>query len=344
MKLSRNWLRDLIVQLDTLGDDAIREAFSSLGWALTSYGPVGDDALFDVEEKPERPDCCCVRGFARELAGALDLPLVKIGPEEADSSLGSVFEHLDLEVTAQEGCRRLSLEMAGNLKWIQTPDWMQARLRLLGRKPRNIFSDVCTYVSLELGTPVDCYDFRGAERGSLFIRESFPGESFPGPRGEDLPLPSGTLLVSDENFQIQGLAGLYLQDAFSLREDTDTLILAAGDYDPQALQQAAEAFRISLPASCPDPMLTVTALERVQQIFRNLGCAEAYDGCLDCLQYVPQPAVLPLPPDMEESQAEVLLRRMEIPCRDGMAVLPSFRRDLQSPQDLKEELLRLSRL
>ncbi|HEV8064038.1 MAG TPA: hypothetical protein VGP46_04360, partial [Acidimicrobiales bacterium] len=69
-----------IMILARLGDDGVLPGGMELGQPLTEWLGFGDDAVYDLAIEPNRPDCLCMLGVARDLAAHFGLPLFEPDP------------------------------------------------------------------------------------------------------------------------------------------------------------------------------------------------------------------------------------------------------------------------
>ena len=119
-----------------------------------------DDTIVDFEITNNRPDCYSIIGLARESAAAFALPMKHHEPTVKGSDAGSMYEHLDVEVPAEDLCNRYSARMVANVKIGPSPKWMRQRLRATGVRPINNIVDITNYVMLEYGQPMHAFDYR----------------------------------------------------------------------------------------------------------------------------------------------------------------------------------------
>ena len=106
-----------------------------------------DDAVIELAITPDRGYCLSVRGLARELAIAFDVPYGDPGLLEVpqiDSAGWSV--HIEDE----QGCRRfVARRVSGVDPAAGSPWWMRRRLQLAGMRSTSLAVDVTNYVMLE---------------------------------------------------------------------------------------------------------------------------------------------------------------------------------------------------
>ena len=111
-----------------------------------------------------------------------------------------------------------------------------------------------------------------------------------------------------------------------------------------------DSHAIRLMENRPDPLLTVPAIQRTCELVELLGCGEVLDGMIDVLNYIPNPQTLELEPEKisqllgsEISWLDMMsyLKRLEISVEGSTVLLPSFRMDLSSSDDIAAEVMRL---
>ena len=134
-----------------------------------------DDTIVDFEITNNRPDCYSIIGLARESAAAFGLPMKHHEPVVKGSDAGSMYEHLDVEVPAEDLCNRYSARMVANVKIGPSPKWMRQRLRANGVRPINNIVDITNYVMLEYGQPMHAFDYRYVSSGKIIVREAEEG-------------------------------------------------------------------------------------------------------------------------------------------------------------------------
>ena len=115
----------------------------ALGTPIAQALPPGD-TVFDIEITPNRPDCQCHLGIARELAAWFKLPLVYPQEKFRGEVTGAARSDLlaGVEVQAPEDCPLYLAHVITGVKIGPSPEWLRAtlekagiRLRSKGRTP-----------------------------------------------------------------------------------------------------------------------------------------------------------------------------------------------------------------
>ena len=312
-----------------------------------------DDTVVDFEITNNRPDCYSIIGLAREAAAAFDKPMRHHQPVVNGSEVGSIYEHLDVEVPAEHLCNRYTARMVTNVKIGPSPKWMRQRLRANGVRPINNIVDITNYVMLEYGQPMHAFDYRYVGDSKIIVREAEAGETLTTLDGNLRLLKPGMLVIADENKPI-GLAGIMGGENSEIKEDTVTVVFESANFNGTSIRQTALALGMRTDASGKfekniDPMMTLPAVERACELVEMLQCGDVLDGIIDIINYVPQPHTVKLEPEKinrllgtEISQEMMVeyLNRLEIQVEGDEILVPSFRPDLNHMADIAEEVAR----
>jgi len=199
-----------------------------------------DDTVVDFEITNNRPDCYSIIGLAREAAAAFQAPMRHHTPVVKGSSVGSMYEMLDVEVPAETLCNRYSSRMVTNVKIGPSPKWMRDRLRANGIRPINNIVDITNYVMLEYGQPMHAFDYRYVSSGKIIVREAEDGETITTLDGNVRALKAGMLVIADENKPI-GLAGIMGGENSEIVDDTVTVVFESANFNGTSIRQTALA-------------------------------------------------------------------------------------------------------
>ena len=313
-----------------------------------------DDTLVDFEITNNRPDCYSIIGLAREAAAAFDKPMRHHEPVVKGSDAGSIYQHLDVEVPAEQLCSRYTSRMVANVKIGPSPKWLRQRLRTNGVRPINNIVDITNYVMLEYGQPMHAFDYRYVSSGKIIVREAIEGETLTTLDGNLRNLKAGMLVIADEDRPI-GLAGIMGGENSEIMDDTTMVVFESANFNGTSIRQTALALGMRTDASGKfekniDPMMTLPAVQRACELVEMLGAGDVLDGTIDVLNYVPQPKTLELEPEkinkllgtnISEADMVSYLKRLEIEVEGLTIHVPSFRPDLNLMADIAEEVARL---
>ena len=313
-----------------------------------------DDTVVDFEITNNRPDCYSILGLAREAAAAFNKPMRHHDPVVRGGAAGELSELLEVEVPAEDLCRRYTARMVRNVKIAPSPKWLRQRLRANGVRPINNIVDITNYVMLEYGQPMHAFDYRYVGSGKIIVRRSEPGEVLTTLDGNVRTLTPGMLVIADETKPI-GLAGIMGGENSEIMDDTVDVVFESANFNGTSIRQTALALGMRTEASGKfekniDPLLTLPAVDRACELVELLGTGEVMDGIIDVLNDIPEPRTIELEPDRinallgtDISEADMVeyLRRLEIPVEGHEIRVPSWRPDLVGMADIAEEVGRL---
>lgn len=253
-------------------------------WLLPASAPVGTplanylglpDTVLEVDLTPNRGDCLSIRGVAREVAVAFDVPMTDAGavaPVPTRDSVASVsIEAPDL--CAAYGAQHIEDIVAG----AETPIWMRERLRRAGVRAINLPVDIGNYVMLELGQPMHAFD---ADKlvGAIRVRRARAGERIVTLDGEDVELLADTLVIADDNGPV-AIAGMIGGERTAVDADTTRVLFEAACFTPAAVAGQGRRYKIHTDSlhrfeRGVDPALHGIALGRAAGLLLEFGGGE----------------------------------------------------------------------
>ncbi len=312
-----------------------------------------DDSIVEFEITNNRPDCYSLLGLARETAAAFNVPMKHHEPVVRGGGPGNLLELLDVEVPAEDLCKRYTARMVRNVKIAPSPKWMRQRLRSAGVRPINNIVDITNYVMIEYGQPMHAFDYRYVQGGKIVVRRAGDDKALTTLDGNVRKLTPNMLVIADATRPV-GLAGIMGGENSEIVDDTVDVVFESANFDGTSIRQTALALGMRTDASAKfekniDPMLTLPAVNRACELVEMLGAGEVLDGVIDIIHSVPQPYEMQLEPerinallgtDISTEQMIDYLRREEISV-EGMTIhVPSWRPDLRRMADIAEEVAR----
>ncbi|MFF8291796.1 phenylalanine--tRNA ligase subunit beta [Streptomyces sp. NPDC016309] len=322
------------------------------------------DEVLDIAVTPDRGYCLSMRGIAREVATAYGLPLRD--PALLDVPAPNSYGYL-VKVSDPIGCDRFTARTVVGLDpEARSPIWLQRRLQKAGMRPISLAVDITNYVMLELGQPLHAYD-RSRLDGPIGVRRAEPGEKLTTLDGTVRVLDPADLLITDNRGPI-GLAGV-MGGANTEIADSETdpetgevrgtteVVIEAAHFDAISIARTARRHKLSSEASKRfergvDPQAAAAAAQRTVDLLVLLAGGTAEAGVTEVLA-PSAPRTITMPADHPDRVAgvaygrETVVRRLqEVGCdvygQDELVVtVPSWRPDLNEPNDLAEEVIRL---
>jgi phenylalanyl-tRNA synthetase beta chain len=340
----------------------------ALGLPIQEALPEGDTIL-DLEITPNRPDCQCHLGIARELAAWFRLPLtypqerfrgdVSAAPQRPDLLAG-------VEVRSPEDCPYYSAHVVSGIKVGPSPTWLQDRLRAVGLRPINNVVDATNYVMLETGQPLHAFDARRLEGRRIVVRPAAEGERLVTLDGKERTLDARTLVIADAARAVV-VAGVMGGLDSGVAADTTDLVLECAVFRRQAIRAASRRLGLSTDSSYRyergvdphgAPEAAWRAIDLILEIAGGAVAGPAFKLGGDVPwsreivvthDYITERLGFDVPaPEMRAGFEALELRvtREEETARPARGpawtvAIPSWRDDLDRPIDLVEEVLRL---
>lgn len=316
------------------------------------------DRVFEIGLTPNRPDCLCHIGVAREIAALRGekLRLPEIPPPE---NRGRARELTSVTIENPELCRRYAAQLVFDVTVAASPAWLQRRLRAVGLKPINNIVDITNYVMMETGQPLHAFDFDRLEGHRIVVRTPRDESRFVTLDGKSRTLDAETLLICDGEKPV-AIAGVMGGENSEILPGTTRVLIESACFDPVSIRKTAKRLGIATDASYRfergvDPEGTVCAMNRAARLMAELGNATLVEGIIDAH---PRPAakkVISLSPKRTNRHLGTRLSRKKIAgylesigfsvvwAEDGRLAVtpPSFRVDVERPEDLMEEVARL---
>ena len=197
-----------------------------------------EDVTVEVGVTPNRGDCLCIAGLAREVAVASRVETKRSGQAAAVEPV--VGDVLPVVLDAPERCPRyVGRVIAGIDPTAKSPLWMKERLRRCGVRPLSAVVDVTNYVMLEIGQPMHAFDCARLDSG-IRVRNGRVGESLTLLDGSVVDLDADALVIADESRPV-ALAGVMGGLDSGVTSATRDVFLESAWFEPRTI--ALEARR-----------------------------------------------------------------------------------------------------
>jgi phenylalanyl-tRNA synthetase beta chain len=336
-----------------------------VGAPLSDYLPVAEPVL-EIEVTPNRPDCLSVYGVAREAAAAAGLPLAPPPVSEPPVSGAPAAGAIAVEIADPDLCARYGARVIRGLRVGESPPWMKARLTHAGMRPISNVVDVTNYVMLAVGQPLHAFDAAKIRGGRLVVRRARAGEHLVTLDGVDRALLPDNLVIADVERGLV-IAGIFGAIDAEVDEQTSDLVLEAATFNGPNIMRTSKEVGWRSEASTRfekglDPWYVPLGLAMASRLFCELCGGAVAPGAVDVWGQRPaEPPRLRYPPSMADrllglrvdpgEQADILRRlACEVESAVGtesgaeadlIVTPPPFRRDLERPVDLVEEVGRI---
>ena len=335
-----------------LGDDhdGIIELPSDapIGTAFADYTQL-DDPIIDVAITPNRQDCMGVRGIARDLAAA---GLGTLKPLKVPAIAGSFPCPTEIRIADPEGCPAFYGRVVRGVTNGESPDWMQARLKAAGQRPISALVDITNYVMLDHGRPSHAYDLAKLT-GAVSARRAVEGETVTALNGKDYTLTADMTVIADEA-GVHDIAGIMGGEHSGCAESTRDVLLEVAYFTPERIARTGQALALTSDARSRfergvDPAFLEDGLALLTGLILEICGGEAseivragepplaqktlsYDFGL-CARLGGM--------DVPQDTQTAILTSLGFAVAGDQVTVPTWRRDVDGPADLVEEVIRI---
>ena len=319
------------------------------------------DQAAEINVTPDRSYCFSIRGAAREYAHATGTaftdPVSKVQVPEALSGGYGVKLNDDAPIYGKPGCDRFVARTVRGVDATRpTPPWMTSRLRLAGIRSISLPVDISNYVMLELGQPNHCYDLDKLA-GDIVVRRATAGEKITTLDDKERTLDVEDLLITDESGPI-GIAGVMGGAHTEVSDATTNVLVEAAHFDEVSIARARRRHKLPSEASKRfergvDWQVADVAAQRVVDLLVELAGGTADEAGTD-VGTAPDAVTIELPAEYAAARIgidfteEQILTSLEdlgaVVAKTGngyTVTAPSWRHDLETKDDLTEEIARL---
>ena len=304
--------------------------------------------ILDIEFTPNRGDCLSILGLAR------DLNALTPSHQELEIFNGEL-NPLKLGFTniATNACNKISF-LYLEIDQINTnyEDYLENYFSDLNINKNNLFTDVSNYVSYELGQPSHAYDFEKivGEIKLKFLEDNIEFQTL---LGKKINLQKGDLIFADDN-EVINLAGLMGSQGTSCSQETKKVLIEFAFFQPDSLMGKSVKYDLNSDAAYKferyfDTNLQEKSISRFIQIISNH--ADISDMKMFSETFLDSPQRLIkfdarkinhiLGTNISNQEIKEYLGKLSLEIADESIQIPSFRNDLETENDIAEEIARV---
>ncbi len=321
------------------------------------------DAVFEIEITPNRPDCLSIIGVAREIAAIQKVRLKYPDFKLADKG-NQISKRTSIQIEAPDHCPRYVARLFEDIKVKSSPYWLQDRLLSVGLRPINNIVDVTNFVLMESGQPLHAFDFDRLAENRIVVRTAGKGETFVTLDQKERVLDPEMLMICDGQKPV-AIGGVMGGLNSEIEEGTTRVLLESAYFNPVSIRRTSKRLGLSTDACYRfergvDPGGQIAAANRAAKLMAELGSGRLISGLID--EYPNRQRVKSLKlstkntnrllgTHLQPKEIAKLLKSIEFtidpkaPKKDDTVLKvtpPSFRVDISRPEDLMEEVARLS--
>ena len=316
----------------------------------------GSDPVFDVSITPNRQDCMGVRGIARDLAAAglgTLRPLAEVYRVSAVEPVAGSGKAPEVATHDPAGCPAFYAQAVSGVTNGAAPEWMRSKLAAIGQKPISMLVDITNFISVDLGRPLHVYD-RAKLAGPLVARLAKDGEQVETLNGKTYTLDSTMTVIADDAM-VHDIGGIMGGAHSGVSPETTDVLIECAYFDPEHIARTGQKLTLTSDAR--------QRFERgVDPAFLDSGLAiatklvlEHCGGTASAITRAGQPPLVPriIAYDtglcerlggiaVAENEQRTILERLGFGVSaDWHVTVPSWRRDIDGPPDLVEEVVRI---
>ncbi len=336
-----------------LGDDhdGIIElpADAPVGMTFADYADL-DDPVIDVAITPNRQDCMGVRGIARDLAAA---GLGTLKPLAVPPIAASFPCPTDIRTDDPDGCPAFYGRVIRGVANGVSPPWMQARLTAAGQRPISALVDITNYVMLDHGRPSHAYDLAKLT-GVVVARRASDGETVTALNGKAYALTTEITVIADEA-GVHDIAGIMGGEHSGCSDTTTDVLLEIAYFTPERIAKTGQALALTSDARARfergvDPAFLDDAVELITALILDICGGEASEMvragtppvAARMISYDPALCASLGGIDVPTERQHAILAALGFGIGNGGSIaIPSWRRDIDGPADLVEEVVRM---
>ena len=304
--------------------------------------------IFDFEITPNRGDCISLNGMLRDLNLFYDVSKDKCTYEKEIESFDFQFVN-----DAKDSCTSISFLKIDidelPKKYLGSLEEYFLDLEV---KKINFFTDISNFISYETGQPTHCYD-SSKINGPLrlkFLKESFEFETL---LDKKINVGQGDLAFTNSDNEVINLAGIIGGKNSSCDLDTKSVIVECAYFDPEAIigksvkydinSDAAYKFERNTDYQCHEYVIRrFLKIVEDHTIIKNVKLFQKTyrkrDETLIPFNFEKINKILGT--NIEENDCLTFLNKLGFLITSNVIHVPSFRNDINSLNDISEEIAR----
>ncbi|MFC6276070.1 phenylalanine--tRNA ligase subunit beta [Psittacicella hinzii] len=336
-------------------------ADAPLGMNVVDYLKT-DDVVVEIGLTANRADCLSQLGVARDLAAkyhrATRFASFKEELFAQARDRVTIDEVFPVSLENAQACPAYASRVINNVNVsAKTPEWMVQFLARVGVRSIDPIVDITNYVLHDLGHPMHAFD-KARLNQQIIVRSAQQGEKMVMLSGETAELQDNTLVIADAKGPI-AIAGIFGGEDSGVNAQTKDIVLEAAHFAPLSIVNRARQYGLHTDASHRyergvDSQMLLVAMERATQLVLEICGGQA--GPVNLVGQIPANtkqitlthALLEQIAGITYSSEKVVQVLTDLGCtvvanadQTYNVTTPSWRFDLEIPEDLVEEIIRV---
>ena len=336
---------------------------------LKSFEAVYNDGILEVDILPNRyADASSIIGILKELER---IGLIKNfkEPPIRFSRTKKPFSKIKIINQANQSVPYYFGKVILNVQNKESPLWLKEFVEFYGFNSVNFLVDLANFIMIEYGAPLHIFDLDkivprinadiiktriNADRTQrvIYVRLARKGEKFISLENKEYILEGGEIVIADQE-KILALAGIKGGKVAEVDLNTKNIFIEAAVFDPQKIYETSRRFNLKTEASFRferkvAPIRSLLALERVASLIQKSLGGQILEGIFGYQELKPSQIKFDFKKiekisGIKLNQKEVfkILKFLEIKKNGNYLTLPQDRLDLNSEEDIVEEIIRI---
>ncbi|MCK5388407.1 MAG: phenylalanine--tRNA ligase subunit beta, partial [Candidatus Izimaplasma sp.] len=248
-----------------VGKDAIEEMFLN-------------DEVMVLDLTPNRADLLSMMGLAYDTAAILDTKIHLNIP-----NVEEIEEENPVKIKIEtDNCSSYYARIIKDIKIMESPLYMQARLIAAGVRPINNVVDITNYVMLETGQPLHAFDYDLLGSDTITVRMARAGELFTTLDEKERSLTENDILITNNKTGV-ALGGVMGGFDTEIINTSKTILLESAVFDPYHIRKTSARLDLRSEASNRferkvDPARTILALNMASELFAKYANGKVLKG------------------------------------------------------------------
>lgn len=333
--------------IHVLNDDAVIGSSALETLAL-------DDVVMTLDLTPNRADLLSMHGVAYDVGAIFNKP---VSIETPSVTYGELKNPMTIK-TQTDACMSYYGAVIDDLVIKESPSWMKTRLIAAGIRPINNVVDITNYVLIETGQPLHAFDFDALNSETIVVRNAVKDETFVTLDDKKRHLEPQDIVITDGQKAV-ALGGVMGGAATEVTRETKSILLESATFNPITIRKTSSRLDLRSESSLRfergiDPKKTQFALMRacallVEHASATVRQNTAFFDYNDLKDKVLSLSLVKinhvLGTNLDVSMVQSVLNRLQFDFEMTQEVfnikVPTRRQDIQTYQDLIEEIARL---
>ena len=307
-----------------------------------------EENIFNMEFTPNRGDCLSINGLLRDLSVFYNVNTNQEIYNHKLNKLDIDFENLSQDICPQISFLKLEIESIPN----KYKDHLNNYFTDLNLNKNNFFTDISNYISYENGQPTHCYDFDKIN-GKIVFKELNTDQEFKTLLEKEIHL-TGKNHVFLLNDKVINLAGVVGGKETSCSSDTKTVLVECAFFKPEAIigksvkydiqSEASHKFERFVDPECQDK--TIRRFIKIVEEHTNIKDMSlvTYNYKKNKVTKIPVRTNLInqiIGTNISQDEYLTYLSKLGFVVNDENIEVPSYRSDIETQNDLAEEIARV---